>query len=62
MLKPRMVGRHFSALFAGGGTQFEFELGQIGAGRADLLVQSAALGIGGGASWVLGLDLVIDER
>src|SRR6516225_8618399 len=46
----------------GGGAELAFEFGQIGAGRADLLVQSAALGIGDGAGWVLRLDLVIDER
>src|SRR6516164_11114526 len=46
----------------GGGTEFAFELRQIGAGRTDLLVQSAALRIGDGAGWVLRLDLVIDER
>src|SRR5882757_631800 len=38
------------------------ELGEIGARRTDLLVQSAALGIGDGAGRVLRLDLVIDER
>jgi hypothetical protein len=45
-----------------GGTVFAFEPDQIGAGRADLLVQRAALRIGDGAGWVLRLDLVIDER
>ena len=46
----------------GGGTVFAFELGEIGARRTDLLIQSAALGIGDGAGGVLQLDLVIDER
>src|SRR5262245_33943927 len=45
----------------GGGTQFPFELGDIGAGCTDLLVQSAALRIGDGTGWVFRLDLVIDE-
>src|SRR5258708_39390192 len=45
----------------GGGTVLAFELGEIGARRTDLLVQSAALGIGDGAGRVLRLDLVIDE-
>src|SRR5258708_4364326 len=45
----------------GGGTVFAFELGEIGAGRMDLLIQSAALRIGDGAGRVLRLDLVIDE-
>src|ERR1700680_707083 len=45
----------------GGGTIFAFELGDIGARRADLLVQSAALRIGDGAGWTLRFDLVIDE-
>jgi hypothetical protein len=43
----------------GGGTQFAFELGQIGACGTDLLIQSAAFGIGDGAGRVLRLDLVI---
>src|SRR5215467_3483982 len=44
-----------------GGPEFAFEPGQIGAGRTDLLVQSAALRIGDGVGWVLRLDLVVDE-
>src|SRR5258708_33867004 len=46
----------------GGGTVFAFEPGEIGTGRTDLLIQSAALGIVDGAGRVLRLDLVIDER
>jgi hypothetical protein len=46
----------------GGGTVFTFELGEIGAGGTDRLIQRAALGIGDGAGRVLRLDLVIDER
>src|ERR1700730_12896956 len=45
----------------GGGTVFAFELGEIGARRTDLLIQSPALGIGDGAGRVLRLDPVIDE-
>ena len=37
----------------GGGTIIAFEPGEIGAGRTDLLIQSAALGIGDGAGRVL---------
>ena len=33
----------------GGGTVFAFEPGEIDAGRTDLRIQSAALGIGDGA-------------
>src|SRR5437870_311054 len=47
------------ALFSvgrGGGTVFAFELGEIGARRTELLIQSAALGIGDGAGRVLRLD------
>src|SRR5260370_1436 len=51
-----------SGVGRGGGTVFAFELGEIGAGRMDLLIQSAALRIGDGAGRVLRLDLVIDER
>src|SRR5262249_24712079 len=47
---------------AGGGTVFAFEPGEIDAGRAHFLLQSAALGIGDGAGRVLRLDLVIAER
>src|SRR5439155_26690805 len=53
------------ALFSvgrGGGTVFAFELGEIGARRTELLIQSTALGIGDGAGRVLRLDPVIDER
>src|SRR5439155_1735036 len=53
------------ALFSvgrGGGTVFAFERGEIGARRTELLIQSAALGIGDGAGRVLRLDPVIDER
>jgi hypothetical protein len=53
------------ALFSivrGGGTELAFELGQIGAGHTDLLIQSATLRVGDGAGRVLRLDLVIDER
>ncbi len=46
----------------GGGTVLAFEPGEIGAGRMDLLIQSAALRIGDGTGRVLRLDLVIDER
>src|SRR5204863_3462419 len=46
----------------GGGTVFAFELGEIGARRTELLIQSAAPGIGDGAGRVLRLDPVIDER
>src|SRR5208337_3981759 len=46
----------------GGGTVFAFELGEIGAGGTDLLIQSAALRIGDGAGRVLRLDLIVDER
>src|SRR5262245_637090 len=42
--------------------QIESRLIQINAGCTDLLIQSAALGIGDGAGRVLRLDLVIDER
>ena len=45
-----------------GGTIFAFEPGEIGAGRTDLLIESAALGIGDGAGRILRLDLIIDER
>src|SRR5271165_5785649 len=45
----------------GGGAVFAFELGEIGARRTDLLIQSTALGIGDGAGRVLRLDPVIDE-
>src|ERR1700719_2727306 len=44
ILKPRMVGTMFGVI-GGGGTVFAFELGEIGADRTDLLVQSAALRI-----------------
>ena len=46
----------------GGGAIFAFEPGEISAGRTDLLIQSAALGIGDSAGRVLRLNLVIDER
>ena len=53
------------ALFSvvrGGGTVFAFEPGEIGARRTDLLIQSAALGIGDGAGRVLRARSGIDER
>ena len=49
-------------IVCGGSTVFAFEPGQIGAGRTDILIQSAALRIGNGAGWILRLDLIIDER
>src|SRR5215469_4784165 len=55
--RPALFG-----IVRGGGTEFAFEPGQIGAGRSDLLVQSAALRIGDGVGWVLRLNLVVDER
>ena len=49
-------GRSASFGIVGGcGTVFAFELGEISASCTDLLVQSAALGIGDGAGWVLRL-------
>src|SRR3984893_5835564 len=44
------------------GPQFAFELGDRGARRTDLVVQSLALGIGDGAGRIFRLDLVVDER
>src|SRR6516164_1997241 len=55
--RPALFG-----IVRGGGTEFTFQPGHIGAGRMDLLVQSAALRIGDGVGWVLRLDLVVDER
>jgi len=49
-------------IIRGGGPVFAFEPGEIGAGHTDLLIQSAALGIGDGAGRILRLDPVIDER
>jgi len=49
-------------IICGSGTVFAFELGEIDAGCTDLLVQSAALGVGDGAGRILRLDLVVDER
>ena len=39
-----------------GGAVFAFEFGELGAGRIDLLIQGAPLGIGDGAGRVLRLD------
>src|SRR5215472_5219607 len=55
--RPALFG-----IVRGGGTEFAFEPRHIGAGRMDLLVQSAAMRIGDGVGGVLRLDLVIDER
>src|SRR2546430_10803400 len=60
ILKPRMVGRRCSALLAAA-APFAFEPGEVGTRRLDLLIQSAALGIGDSAGRILRLDLVIDE-
>ena len=54
--RPALLG-----VVRGGGAVFAFELGEIGARRTDLLIQSAALGIGDGAGRVLRLDPVINE-
>jgi hypothetical protein len=48
-------------IVGGCGSVFAFELDEIGASCTDLPGQSAALGIGDGAGWVLRLD-AIDER
>src|SRR6202049_1768176 len=60
-LQARLGRPTLCGVVRGGGTVLAFEPGEIGAGRTDLLVQSAALGIGDGAGRILRLDLVIDE-